>query len=122
MTLEALDALAIITASCPPPFLKGERYLTGGGGYRVSDAAGVGNPAGQGSRGIAVMVLVFAPIPVVFPATALELRGKQARKGAAVTAEALGAHQEGDPPGDPAVSDRVTGELEVVVVSQVPKR
>lgn len=43
-------------------------------GYRVSEAAGVGHPTGQGSRGTAVVVLVFAPVSVVFPATALELK------------------------------------------------
>ena len=55
-------------------------------GYRVSEAAGVGHPTGQGSRGTAVVVLVFAPVSVVFPATALEL--KQVGKRAAVTTKA----------------------------------
>lgn len=73
--------MAKTTASRSPPFLKDERRLVGWGGYLVSDAAGVGHPAGQGSGRVAVVVLVFAPIPVVFPATALELRGRQAGKG-----------------------------------------
>lgn len=48
--------------------------------YRVPDAAGVGYTAGQGPGGAAVVVLVFAPVSVVLPATALELRGKAPRK------------------------------------------
>lgn len=110
MALETRDALAMTTTSCPPPFLKDERRVPGRGGYRVSHAAGIGHPTGQRPGGAAVVVLVFAPIPVVFPATALELRGKQAGKGAAVTVEAPGARQEGAPPGDLVVSDRVTWE------------
>lgn len=47
---------------------------------RVPDAAGVGHPAGQGPGGAAVMVLIFAPVSVVFPATALELRGKSTKE------------------------------------------
>lgn len=49
--------------------------------YRVSEAAGIGHPAGQGSGGVAVVVLVFAPISVVFAATALELREEASREG-----------------------------------------
>lgn len=50
-------------------------------GYRVPEAAGVGHPAGQRARGIAVMVLVFAPVSVVFPATALKLEEETGRQG-----------------------------------------
>jgi len=73
VALETRDALAMTTTSCPPPFLKDERRVPGRGGYRVSHAAGIGHPTGQRPGGAAVVVLVFAPIPVVFPATALEL-------------------------------------------------
>lgn len=52
-----------------------------GSEYRVSDAAGVGHPAGQRSGGVAVVVLVFAPVLVVFPATALKLREEASREG-----------------------------------------
>lgn len=63
--------------------------------YRVSEAAGVGHPAGQGSGGIAVVVLVFAPVAVVFAATALELREEASREGSCCDHGASGRPQEG---------------------------
>lgn len=51
------------------------------GGYRVSDAAGVGHPTSQRSGGVAVVILVFTPVFVVFSATALKLREEASKKG-----------------------------------------
>ena len=51
----------------------------------------MGHPAGQGSGGSAVVVLVSAPVSVVFPATALKLREEASGEESCVTTKAPGA-------------------------------